>query len=222
MAVGHTREKSPQRRAERGEQTRARLLEATIQSIARDGVAGASVERITQRAGVSRGLVRHYYGSKSRLLAEAFQLLADDYRTMLGMRGDSERRSAPSLELELRNNVILPPFERLRGTRDHQYAWFGFWALARSDKEIERINHELYEEIVEHLGGLIAAIAHEHDRDVDAAAAGRGLAAMLEGAWLHCLIGVEGVSIAEAQRLCLDYASRVLGADSLGGSPDPR
>jgi AcrR family transcriptional regulator len=193
---------------------RARLLEATIASIARDGIAGASVERITQRAGVSRGLVRHYYGTKSKLLAEAFQLLADDYRGMLGMDRDDELQSAGSAELRLRD-AILPMFERLEGGPTRQYAWFGFWALARSDSEIERINHVLYEEIVCYLGGLIAAVASKRGRDVDASAAGRGLAAMMEGAWVHCIVGVEGVSIREAERLCLDYASRLLGLESL-------
>ena len=44
---------------ERGEAMQARLVEATIASIAQDGLAGASIEKITRRAGVSRGLVRH-------------------------------------------------------------------------------------------------------------------------------------------------------------------
>ena len=38
----------------RGRAMRTRLVEATIASIAHDGLAGASVEAITRRAGVSR------------------------------------------------------------------------------------------------------------------------------------------------------------------------
>jgi TetR/AcrR family transcriptional repressor of bet genes len=220
MVVVQGQRQSRQTRAERGAQTRMRLLEATITSMARDGVAGASIERITSRAGVSRGMVRHYFGGKGGLLAEAFQLLADDFRSMLGMgtAGDSPARD---VEQRLRE-AITPMFERLRGVRDHQYAWFGFWALARSDREIERINHELYEEIAGHLGGLIADVARERGHRVDAAAGGRGLAAMMEGAWLHCLIGVEGVSIAEAERLCLDYVSRLLAPESPGEALEGR
>jgi len=216
MTVSATLETPPRTRAQRAQEMRARLLEATITSIAQDGIAGASIERITQRAGVSRGLVRHYFGTKSKLLAEAFQVLADDYRGMLGMDGGGERRSAGSAALRLRD-AILPMFERVRSGPTRQYAWFGFWALARSDSEIERINHVLYEEIMWHLGGLIAAVARERGRHIDSAAAGRGLAAMLEGAWVHCIIGVEGVSVSEAERLCLDYASRLVGLESLDG-----
>jgi TetR/AcrR family transcriptional repressor of bet genes len=191
---------------------RARLLEATIASIARDGLAGASVECITRRAGVSRGLVRHYYRAKSNLLEEAFRELADDFRRMLGMGLCDGPDTDKAAELRLRQ-AILPMFDRVEPAPDRQYAWFGFWALARSEPQIEQLNHELYEEIVMYLGGLIADIAHRRGRELDAPAAGRGLAAMVEGAWVHCIIGVEGMSVHEAQRLSLDYVSRLLGGD---------
>jgi TetR/AcrR family transcriptional regulator, transcriptional repressor of bet genes len=199
-------------RADRGEQTRARLLDSTLRAIAEDGVAGASVERITARAGVSRGLVRHYYGSKSQLLAEAFQLLADDYRAMLGM---GARRSTADTPRHRLREAIVQAFEQIRGVHDRQYAWFGFWALARSDPGIEEINNRLYEEVVSHLGDLFSKAAAEERSTLDPARAGRGLAAMIEGAWVHSTIGVEGMTLREAERICLDYAARLLSVESL-------
>jgi len=199
----------------RGEAMQARLVEATIASIAHDGLAGASIEKITRRAGVSRGLVRHYFGAKSNLLAEAFQRLALDFRGMLGMDAEAAPDGDRAAELRLRDS-ILPMFERLTPAPDRQYAWFGFWALARSEPQIEQLNHELYEEIVEYLGGQIADIAARRGVEVDAAAAGRGLAAMMEGAWVHSIIGVEGMTVTEAQRLSLDYVARLLGGELAG------
>ncbi len=117
--------------------------------------------------------------------------------------------------------AILPMFERLRGPRDYQFAWLGFWALARSNDEIALLNNALYEEIGAYLGRLIDAAAGER-HDVDTAAAGRSLIAMMEGAWLHCLIGVEGVTVSMAEGLCLDFASRLLGSASLGDPPGGR
>jgi len=196
----------------RGEAMRARLVEATIASIASDGLAGASIEKITRRAGVSRGLVRHYFGAKSNLLAEAFQKLAQDFREMLGMHLTETPDGDKAVEIRLRRS-ILPMFDRLEPAPDRQYAWFGFWALARSEPQIEHLNHELYEEIVEYLGGQVADVAARRGKSVDAAAAGRGLAAMMEGAWVHSIIGVEGMTVAEAQRLSLDYVGRLLGGE---------
>jgi TetR/AcrR family transcriptional regulator, transcriptional repressor of bet genes len=191
---------------------RSRLIEATIASIAQDGLAGASIEKITRRAGVSRGLVRHYFGAKSNLLAEAFQKLAQDFREMLGMDLTDFPDSDRAAELRLRRS-ILPMFERLAPAPDRQYAWFGFWALARSEPQIEQLNHELYEEIERYLGGQVADVAARRGMTVDAEAAGRGLAAMMEGAWVHSIIGVEGMTLAEAQRLSLDYVARLLGGE---------
>jgi AcrR family transcriptional regulator len=156
--------------------------------------------------------VRHYYGAKSNLLEEAFRELADDFRKMLGMGLCDGPDTDKAAELRLRQ-AILPMFDRVEPAPDRQYAWFGFWALARSEPEIEQLNHELYEEIVMYLGGLIADIAYRRGRELDAPAAGRGLAAMMEGAWVHCIIGVEGMSVHEAQRLSLDYVFRLLGGD---------
>jgi TetR/AcrR family transcriptional regulator, transcriptional repressor of bet genes len=218
QAMAEKTDKTGPSKAERGRQMRTRLLEATIQSIAHDGISGASIERITERAGVSRGLVRHYYGNKSQLLVEAFQLLADDFRDMLGM-GDAAVLSGDARS-RLRR-AILPMFERISGGREHQYAWFGFWALARSESEIQRMNHELYEDVTTHLGNMLAAAAVEQGRKIDAAAAGRGLAAMAEGAWVHCVIGVEGVTIAGAERLCLEYAAELVGLPSLDDPAAP-
>ena len=157
--------------------------------------------------------MRHHFGSKNRLLAEAFQSLADDYRAMLGIGADG-RLPGASAELRLRS-ALLPAFERLDGGVDRQRAWFGFWALARSDCEIRRIAHMLYEDVVCHLGDLIGAVAYANGRVVDAATAGRGLAAMIEGLWVCSVVGLERHSAYEAERLCLDYVSRLLALESL-------
>jgi TetR/AcrR family transcriptional repressor of bet genes len=203
---------SPRAPTARGEAMQARLVEATIASIAQDGLAGASIERITRRAGVSRGLVRHYFGAKSNLLAEAFRKLAQDFREMLGMHLEAAPGGDRVAESRLRQS-ILPMFERLAPAPDRQYAWFGFWALARSEPQIAQLNHELYEEVVKHLGSQVADVARRRGMTVDAAAAGRGLAAMMEGSWVHSVIGVEGMTVAEAQRLSLDYVARLLGGE---------
>jgi TetR/AcrR family transcriptional repressor of bet genes len=204
--------RAPRAPTARGEAMQARLVEATIVSIAQDGLAGASVEKITRRAGVSRGLVRHYFAAKSNLLAEAFRKLAQDFREMLGMDQPQPPDDDRAREIRLRRS-ILPMFERLSPAPDRQYAWFGFWALARSEPQIERLNHALYEEIVAYLGSQVADVAARRGLTVDAAAAGRGLTAMMEGAWVHHIIGVEGMTVREAQRLSLDYVARLLGGE---------
>ena len=62
-------------RAERGAQTRQRLLEATIDCLAELGYARMSTNDVVRRTGVSRGALAHHFPSKAHLVAEAAAFL---------------------------------------------------------------------------------------------------------------------------------------------------
>jgi AcrR family transcriptional regulator len=47
-----------------------RIIEAMRSSVARRGVAGSTFDHVAREAGVSRGLLHYYFGTKERLLAE--------------------------------------------------------------------------------------------------------------------------------------------------------
>ena len=49
----------------------ARIVEAMRASVAARGIAGSTFDHVAQQAGVSRGLLHYYFGSKERLLLEA-------------------------------------------------------------------------------------------------------------------------------------------------------
>src|SRR5438552_7534406 len=48
----------------------ARIVDAMRASVARRGVAGSTFDHVAREAGVSRGLLHYYFGTKERLLAE--------------------------------------------------------------------------------------------------------------------------------------------------------
>src|SRR3954468_2947840 len=47
-----------------------RIVEAMRSSVALRGAAGSTFDHVAQEAGVSRGLLHYYFGSKERLLVE--------------------------------------------------------------------------------------------------------------------------------------------------------
>ena len=55
---------------------RNQLVEVTIDSLAELGFVGTTLAQIAGRAGVSPGLVAHYFGDKDGLLDAAFRSLA--------------------------------------------------------------------------------------------------------------------------------------------------
>jgi AcrR family transcriptional regulator len=50
-----------------------RILEAMRSSVGRRGAAGSTFDHVAQEAGVSRGLLHYYFGSKERLLVEVLR-----------------------------------------------------------------------------------------------------------------------------------------------------
>ena len=47
-----------------------RIIEAMRESVGRRGAAGSTFDHVAREAGVSRGLLHYYFGSKERLLVE--------------------------------------------------------------------------------------------------------------------------------------------------------
>src|SRR5262245_36507681 len=68
---------APARRTqgERSAETRARVLDAALECLARDGYRGTTTTAVTQRAGVSRGAQLHHFPTRAALVSAALQHL---------------------------------------------------------------------------------------------------------------------------------------------------
>jgi AcrR family transcriptional regulator len=69
--------------AERREQTRTALLDATIDCLVEIGYARTSVKEICARAGVSKGAVQHHFSAKAELMAAAVEHLTTKLKNQL-------------------------------------------------------------------------------------------------------------------------------------------
>ena len=69
--------------AERRASTRARLIEAAADVFARDGFPGASIERVTDAAGLSRGSFYAHFESKDDLLLALVDRMVGDVQRLL-------------------------------------------------------------------------------------------------------------------------------------------
>ncbi len=61
-----------------------RIVEAMRESVAEVGIAGSTFDRVSAKAGVSRGLLHYYFGTKERLLVEVIRRDTDDRIETLG------------------------------------------------------------------------------------------------------------------------------------------
>ena len=60
-----------------------RIVDAMRSSVASRGIAGATFEHVSREAGVSRGLLHYYFGTKERLLIEVLRKDAETRFAML-------------------------------------------------------------------------------------------------------------------------------------------
>lgn len=155
---------------------RADLIEATAAVLAEAGLAGTTVRAICAKAGVSPGLLRHYFAGIDDLVAATYEATSDRMDAIFAgaverAGRDPRARLTAYLTASFRPPVTDP---ELLG------AWTAFWALARSDARMANIHAASYAGYREQLCGLLAAC---DARDADRLAI--MLTAMVDGLWLE-------------------------------------
>ena len=174
-------------------------------------------------AGISRGLVGYHFGNQANLLVAAFERLCDDYREMLGIGPGQKPEISEDPARQLRE-AIVRSFRWPHGYREREYAYFGFWALARNEPKLRAVNRRMNDDVAAHLGKLLGAIAKGQEHAVDERAAGRELSATIDGAWLHLTTRVPSFTTAQAVTMCEECAQRLVERDwcRLDEAPEER
>jgi AcrR family transcriptional regulator len=129
-----------------------RIVDAMRSSVALRGVAGSTFDHVARDAGVSRGLLHYYFGSKERLLAE---VVKRDTELRLGML-DEQLASASSAEdfiAMLRRTLEA----MLRDDTEFLTLSFEVFTLSRRNPEIAAEYTELVRRTREQVAAVLAA-----------------------------------------------------------------
>lgn len=76
----------------RSRETRRKLLAAAIEAVSELGYAGATMDRVVERAGVSRGAQMHHFPTKSLLMQAAFTEMLDAMIADIGDQAEMIRK----------------------------------------------------------------------------------------------------------------------------------
>jgi AcrR family transcriptional regulator len=170
-----------------------RIVEAMRRSVAQHGTAGSTFERVAREAGVSRGLLHYYFGTKEQLLAEAVRRdcqlrlerleqqlagtqTADDFIGLMAQHLQDAINEDPDFitllfelfTLSRRNDEIATEYANLMRTMREQVA--GMLTVAQ-DEGVLRLHAdpEAIAEILFSLGdGFALRMLTEPDRDFTA------------------------------------------------------
>lgn len=190
------------------ETRREALISAALELVAEGGPQAASVRAIAERAGVTPGLIRHYFSSKDDLNRAAYRRLVnrmtvDSLAAMDGVGEQPEARLVAFITASLRPPVV----DRLRLS-----LWAGYLNLMLVDTEMNEAHAQGYLTYRDHLQGLIEAlprrVSPEQSR-ADAIACN----ATIDGLWLEGSATPEDFAEGELERIGLAAVGAILGVD---------
>ena len=130
----------------------ARIVDAMRASVAQRGVAGSTFDHVAREAGVSRGLLHYYFGTKEQLLVEVVRRDCDLRMTVL----DTQLASAESAE-DFLALLVFALEELVREESEFFTVIFEVFTLSRRNAEIAAEFAELMRRTREHVAGVLAA-----------------------------------------------------------------
>lgn len=170
---------------------RLQLIEVTLASLAEVGAQGTTLAHIASQAGVSAGLVAHYFTDKEGLLEAAFRVLLAKHREQLRWRLTAARETSDRLKACV--EACLSP-EGLRASDSR--AWLAFWSLVHQSAPLARIQRVYQRRMLSSLRAALRPLVPAEEL-VERAAS---IAALLEGTWLQAALA--GAASSESTVLC--------------------
>lgn len=184
------------------EARKALLVKATLACLKKHGFQGLSVRKICTQAGVSLGLISHYYSGKDALVAEAYQTITDEVMTQLtvamaenagqGVRQQLSAFFQASFSKQLLNTFLLE-------------AWLAFWGAVRTSDSIRQAHDRSYTSYRSILEQALEQLSTEQGWDnFNYELAAISLTAVIDGLWLehgldpNIFTPDEGIKICEA------------------------
>jgi len=162
------------------EDTRRRqLVEVTIDSLAELGYVGTTLAQIALRAGVSTGLVAHYFGDKDGLLDAAFRSLARRVGNQVRARLRQVSTPRGRIQAVIDANLAPEEFEQRTGT-----AWLAFWGQVLHVESLRRVQSVYQLRMLSNLRSSLKKLVPADEAQRLAAM----IAAMIDGVWLRAAL----------------------------------
>jgi AcrR family transcriptional regulator len=129
-----------------------RIVDAMRRSVARRGTAGSTFDRVSREAGVSRGLLHYYFGTKEQLLVEAVRRDCDVRMEVLERQLSAATTADDYIDLMAQNLR-----QTVREDPDFVTLVFELFTLARRNADIAVEYAGLMRRTREQVAGMLAA-----------------------------------------------------------------
>ncbi|WP_368906352.1 transcriptional regulator BetI [Serratia marcescens] len=186
------------------EQRKEQLINAAFETISVVGLAGVTLSQVAKEAGLSTGIVSHYFGDKEGLLSATMRKILRDLRDAVA---ECRAQAASDSQSQL-CAIIQGNFHPSQTNAISMRAWLDFWAASMHQPVLRRLqranDRRLYSNICSQFRRELPL---QQARD-----AARGLAAMIDGLWLRGSLAGDDTDLQQDYRIACDYVIQRLRA----------
>ncbi|MDM8348861.1 transcriptional regulator BetI [Pseudomonas sp. sp1636] len=183
---------------------RAQLIAATLEAVDQVGMSDASIAYIARLAGVSNGIISHYFKDKNGLLDATMRHLMLALSNAVRSRRAALEDDSPRAHLRA---MIAGNFDDSQVNGPAIKTWLAFWASSMHQpalRRLQRVNdHRLDSNLCCQFRRLLPV--------AQARAASRGLAALIDGLWLRGALSGGNFDTQQALQIAYDYLDQQLG-----------
>src|SRR5471030_518372 len=181
-------------RDELEESRREQLIAVTIDSLAELGYVSSTLAQIAGRAGVSAGLVAHYFGDKDGLLDAAFRSLSRRVGDQVRARLARARTPRGRVQAVIDANLAPAEFDQRTGT-----AWLAFWGQVVHAPRLKRVQRVYQQRTLSNLQHALKRLLPPDE----ARSLAYMIAAMIDGVWLRAALSEWTEADSESARALL-------------------
>jgi TetR/AcrR family transcriptional repressor of bet genes len=217
--LGKAALKSPARKRTAPKQERQQqLIQATIRSVAKNGMSDTTMATVSSEAGLSQGIINLHFQSKDRLLVETLRFLSEQYRetwekAVFKAGDDPADRLAAMVAMDFKAPVC---------DRNKLAVWFAFWGESKSRPTYRKIcamrDMEYRAELQQACHDLVDQGGYQN---LDAKSVAASLSAMTSGLWLDLLTNPRCMTREHARRICMSYLAITFPRHFPGRSKQP-
>ncbi|WP_413403171.1 transcriptional regulator BetI [Pseudoalteromonas sp. KJ71-7] len=158
---------------------RQQLIDATIESVAQKGLQATTINSISKNAGMSSGIISHYFGGKQGLIEATVRYLLSNLKDDLINKVDENTTATQRLMFIVESNFAL-----VQQRKDTTRTWLSFWAQSMHDKELHRLQNVNSKRLQSNLTVSFKQLMPL----AQATLAAELTAAMIDGLWLRAVL----------------------------------
>lgn len=183
------------------------LRRAAFEVLQREGMAGATLEKVAAQAGASKGIVLHYFANKQELFEHAMREANAELRDAVVAR--LNRAVTPRDRLEA---IIEGNFEERFFQPSICHAWLSLCAEVPREPQLARIQKVIHARMRSNLMSALVALVPKDECEHVALA----ITALIDGLWLRLGLQSDAFTREDALKQMRDYLSHRLPREVTG------